>query len=70
LAHLVYELLKEEDCGLRTNKEIEGHIDSERYCKMRKIRLTEMVWSCLKNAKSRNAKTICNSYIAKNKGSR
>ena len=68
LAHLVYGLVKEEDCGLRTNKEIEGH--SERYCKMRNIHLTEMVWLGLKNAKPRNAKTIFNSYIAGNKGNR
>jgi hypothetical protein len=62
--------LGKEDCRIKTNKEIEGHIDRERYPKMHNVRLTEMVWSWLKNAKPRNAETICNSYVASNKGKR
>jgi len=66
----MYGLVKEENCKIRTNKGIEGHNDRERYPKMHNIRLSEMVLSCLKNAKPRNAETICNSYIARNKGKR
>ena len=42
----MYGLIKEEACRIRTNKETEGYINREKYCKIYKIPLTEMVWSC------------------------
>jgi hypothetical protein len=67
----VYGPLKDGECWrIIRKKEITGHITRGRYCKIYKIPLTKMVWSCGKNAKPNNAKTNCRSYKGRNKENR
>jgi hypothetical protein len=46
------------------------HITMGRYYKMYKIPLSKMVWSCLKDAKPKNARRNFNTYNRSNKKNR